>query len=141
MKEQIKQIAACALSFLLLLSTLSVQVDMHFCGDHLVDMAIGGKAATCGMEPGSALASGKCVMASMKCCKDIRIDLHGQQNLHKTLDVSYKLPVMPGLSAAIIWCNPVPKPIESHFTRQFFKDYSPPPLIRRVHLLNEIFLI
>ncbi len=38
------------MAIVVLLSTMSFTLDMHYCGDTLVDIAVFKKAETCGME-------------------------------------------------------------------------------------------
>lgn len=141
MKELIKHITALALSFLLLLSTLSIQVDMHFCGKHLVAIGIGHKAATCGMEQTCSGTGGQCIMAAMHSCKDIQIVLKGQDNLQKTVNSGYQAPSFQVAVVHPAWPDDAQQPFILFLTKQHYRDYAPPPLIRKVHLLHETFLI
>lgn len=140
MKGVFQQFLAIALSFLIFFSTLSLSVDMHFCGDHLVDFSIGRKAATCGMEKASSGVSGECIMAAMECCTDFEIVFQAQEEL-QVHDDGYSLSriLLAGL------CPPAVKYISYQApppaTPLHFREYSPPPLVRKVHLLHESFLI
>jgi|GEM_PF-2085668 len=141
MKELIKQITALALSFLLLLSTLYIQVDMHFCGNHLVAIGIGHKAATCGMEQTCSRTGGQCIMAAMHSCRDIQIVLKGQDNLQKTVNIEYQGPSFQVAVGHPAWPELTQKPFIPLLTKRHYRYYAPPPLIRKVHLLHQTFLI
>lgn len=140
MKSLFKQTTATALAFVLLFSTLSFRVDMHFCGDHLVDFSLTRKAATCGMEFSKAEGPGVCPMAAMQCCTDEVFVVEGQDDLITATDVSS--PEQPPVSFAFSCVPPFPPvaylPLAADNS---FGEYSPPPLIRRVHLLYESLLI
>lgn len=140
MKDVFQQILTIALSFLILFSTLSLRVDMHFCGGHLVDFSIGRKAATCGMETASSVASGVCIMTPMQCCTDFEIVIQAQEELQlQSSDYSFSKIQLPELSPPQIpqttyHAPPPTNPLQ-------FKEYIPPPLVRKMHLLHESFLI
>jgi hypothetical protein len=140
MKGVFQRIVAVAMSFLFLFSTLSLSVGMHFCGDHLVDFSIGRKAATCGMETTASMAPGDCGVAVMKCCTDLEILLQGQEDLKRGTD-NYSFSQLtvvnftpPGILQLIDNSPPEATSIQ-------FKEYSPPPMVRKVHLFHEAFLI
>ena len=44
------KIFSLSMALLVLMSTVSVTIEKHFCGDHLVDVAIFSDAEKCGME-------------------------------------------------------------------------------------------
>lgn len=140
MKVLFRQMTSVGLSLLLLFSTLSFHLDLHFCGDHLMDFSVTDKAASCGMEISSDQLPSGCIMAAMNCCSDVRIVLHGQDELTNSMD-SFSLPPLMQWGAL-----PVPPPYRfdeplPETAKPAFKEYSPPPLIRKVHVLYETFLI
>lgn len=50
MKQIFNKTVALFLAFVVLFSTMSFTIDMHFCGNTLVETAIFHKAKGCGME-------------------------------------------------------------------------------------------
>ena len=52
MKKAIRKISAFLMAIVVLLSTMSFTVSMHYCQGELVDTAIFQKAHDCGMEMG-----------------------------------------------------------------------------------------
>ena len=50
MKQFFYKIMSLAMAFVVLFSTMSFTVNMHYCGDTLVETAIFHKAKGCGME-------------------------------------------------------------------------------------------
>lgn len=140
MRTASQKVVAISLSALLLLSTLSIQVDMHFCGRHLVDLGIGRAAATCGMQAEGAASSGDCIMARMNCCTDVEFCLLAQDEIKPDVSGPFTIiaPYYAALTPAVYepWnfsLGPLPPPA--------FSDYSPPPLIRPVHLVYESLLL
>lgn len=135
-----KQTMATTLAFVLLFSTMSFHVDMHFCGDHLVDFSFTKKAATCGLELSKAEGTVVCAMAAMQCCTDEVFVVEGQDELLAAADACS--PEQQSVSFISYFPRPASPvaclPMEAE---NRFQEYSPPPLIRRVHLLHESFLI
>ena len=90
----LRHITAWSLSALLILSTLSFTVDMHFCGRHLVDIGINSMADGCGMMPDGV--KDECGMASVKpgmgCCQDVEFAVTGHEDLQ--VANAYSMPLI-----------------------------------------------
>ncbi|WP_417620071.1 HYC_CC_PP family protein, partial [Oceanihabitans sediminis] len=50
MKQLIHKIVSLSMAIVVLFSTMSFTIDMHFCGDTLMDTAIFQQVKTCGMD-------------------------------------------------------------------------------------------
>ncbi len=137
MKQLIHKIASLLMAFVVLLSTLSFNVDMHYCGDTLVDIAVFSSTESCGMD---MVMDTDCLDTSLqkKCCNDEEISFQGQKEITVTVDdltidqqlflVSYVysyINLFEGLQE-----NIVP-----------FKNYSSPLVVKDIQLLDETFLI
>ncbi len=127
----------------MLLSTMSFSLDMHYCGDHLVDFSLFDKVDTCLMKAAKSKTSGSScenmkIETEMTCCSDIEVTIEGQDDLkisfdHLTLDqqqfvfsfASSVISLFEGSDENIIP----------------FKDYVPPPMLRDVQILDQTFLI
>ncbi len=81
MKATFQKIVAVFLSAIVLLTTSSFTVGMHFCGDHLVDVALFQKAKTCGMEITPDNQDFDAKIEQKSCCKDKQILLEGENEL------------------------------------------------------------
>ncbi len=128
------------MALLVLFSTLSFSVGMHFCGDHLVDFSLFESGDTCMMKAESEASSSSCEMMAMKtdCCSDVEFVVEGQQDLKLSFDqLSFDQQVFV-TSLAISYVGLYEGTAENAI---FFKDYSPPPLIRDVQILDQTFLI
>lgn len=140
MKPLIRQITSVGFALLLLFSTLSFHLDLHFCGNHLMDFSLTDKAPNCGMEISANGQASGCIMAVMNCCSDVKVMLHGQDGLTFSTDSSFATPPIQWAALTVLppcHITALPPSLADHN----FKDYSPPPLIRKVHLLYETFLI
>ena len=83
------------LSCLVLFSTLSFTVEKHYCGNHLVDVAIFTKAENCGMD---LEAFSTANFEKKHCCKDEIQVVKGQDKLKKSsLSISNGRIIIPPL--------------------------------------------
>jgi hypothetical protein len=140
MKEILHQIVSVTMALLVLFSTLSFKVDMHYCGDRLVDYSLFETAEGCGMMESSLEISeeNSDMQMEMGCCTDIEIVMEGQDDLKITVDqVSFEQQIFVStfFYTYINLFEGVDKNTNS------FKDYSPPPLIRDIPILDQTFLI
>lgn len=131
------KVTSVLLALIVLLSTLSLSVEKHFCGDTLVDVAIFSHSKKCGMEMAD-MDSGKALKAK-SCCKDEVQIIEGQDDLLvKSMDD------FEGLQIHFIVAF-------THSYFQLFEDvtepevpyqnYKPPKIIQDIQVLHETFLI
>ena len=79
------------MAFVVLFSTMSFTINMHYCGNTLVDTAIFKKAKNCGMDMQNSTTK-ECSMTKKNCCSDKQIFVDGQDELkisfnQKTLSI------------------------------------------------------
>jgi hypothetical protein len=139
-KSFLTKILSFFLAVIILFSTSSFTVDMHFCCNKLVDMAILGKAKVCTDKPQKKDSSAKqCTTLQEKdCCSNQSIFKKGDDTFKKS--------------------NTLPEPETLVFLNTFFHTYShlfkgledtlisfqtyrPPLLSTDIIILNETFLI
>ena len=125
------------MALLLLLSTISWKVEKHYCMGHLVDVAFFLEADTCGME----INSDKDDIISqdvISCCDDEVIVIDGQDDLKLSFDdisLDQQLFLVAFTSSYFNLFEGIDENVVP------FKDYSPPPLIRDIQILDQSFLI
>ncbi len=140
--KRFHQISSVVMALLVLISTLSISVEKHYCGEHLVDVAIFTEAENCGMEvsDNESKAANHDVLGSKKiCCTDVVDLIEGQDEL--SLDQSKEL-------------SPDQKVFILSFAAKFsgfnilepqkhppFEHYSTPIYVRDIQVLNQVFLI
>jgi hypothetical protein len=126
------------MAFVVLFSTMSFTIDMHYCGDTLVDTSIFHKATTCGMEMQKATTSSECTITKKDCCSDEQITVEGQNELQISFD---KLTLDQQLFVASFVYTYINlfEVIEEDITS--YKDYSAPLVIRQLYKLDETYLI
>ncbi|WP_209403692.1 hypothetical protein [Pseudozobellia sp. WGM2] len=140
MKETLHKITSIAMALTVLFSTMSFSADMHYCGDHLVDFSIYDKVDTCMMKAEMTKTSSSCEVMEMEmdCCTDIEVVFEGQDDLKISFDqLSFNQQVFVA-SFVYSYIN-LFEGLEENSIH--FKDYSPPPLIRDVQILDQTFLI
>lgn len=138
MKAFLHKTGALLMAFVVLFSTLSFSVDMHYCGHTLVDFSLG-KADNClmkSMMPEDT--SGCATMQKMKCCSDVEITFEGQDELKINFD-QLNLDQQVFLVAFTYYFIDLLQPAEE--SKIPFDGYPPPLITRDIQVLNETFLI
>jgi hypothetical protein len=131
-----------AMAVLVLISTLSVSIEKHYCGDHLVDVAIFSEAESCGMEMTdmdlSTSEDGPSI-SKKTCCTDVVNLLEGQDELsvEKTKELNSHQKVFI-FSFAYTFSGLFELEPQNHSP---FEYYSPPNFVEDIQVLNEVFLI
>ena len=138
MKKIFYKISSFSMALLVLFSTLSFTVESHYCGDILVDISLFGKVETCGIEEQKTSSSSDCDITKKNCCSDEQIIVEGQDTLKITFDKLEKEQQIFVASFIYSYINLFTSSESKDFA---FKDYSPPPLIRDVQILDQTFLI
>lgn len=125
------------MAFLVLISTLSFTVDMHYCGDTLVDSAIIHKVKTCGMEMEKP-STQNCSITKKDCCNDKQVSIDGQDELQlsfKTLTINQQLFIA---SLTYTYSN-LFEGLEENVIS--YREYIPPLVIRQIYKIDETYLI
>ena len=138
MKEIFFKISSFFMALLVLLSTVSFTVDSHYCGDVLVDSSMFGHVETCGMQVQQKSTSSECNITKKDCCSDEQLIVDGQDTLKTSFD---KLEKEQQLFVATFIYTYVNLFTEEQTENDTFKDYSPPPLVRDIQVLDQTFLI
>lgn len=126
------------MALLVLLSTVSFTIDSHYCGNTLVDSTIFGSAETCGMEVEQKPSTKECDITEKDCCSDEQFIVDGQDTLKISFD---KLEKEQQLFVATFIYSYVNLFTEEQTENNTFNDYSPPPLVRDIQVLDQTFLI
>lgn len=122
-------------------STMSFTIDMHYCGNHLVGTSFFGKAKTCGMEQGKTndKSFDGCSISKKNCCSDEQLIIQGQDDLettvYTTLTVEQQQLVVAFFQTYINLYGSIEK-------EKFpYQDHPPPLIVRNIHKLHEVYLI
>ena len=114
---------AVSMAILVLLSTLSVTIEKHFCGDYLVNVSLFSEVEKCSMEA-QEMESAK--ITKKPCCKDTIDVVKGQDELivktFDDLDLDQQQFIASLVYTYANLFESLPKQVVPH------KEYSPPKL-------------
>ena len=137
MKQRLFQIFTVLMAVVLMFSTMSFNVNMHYCGDSLVDYSLTKTAKSCGMDKQDQ-PDCETTINLKSCCSDKSFTAIGHDDLKSSVysvDFEQQLFITSFLfSYALLF-----EPQEADFNS--FEAYSPPPLIRDVQTLDQVFRI
>jgi hypothetical protein len=136
MQPVFQKIVSPLMALLVLFSTMSFTVDMHFCGGNLVDKAIFSEVKKCGMEMESKTA--EYAIKKPSCCEDISITVEGQEELKVSFDKHELQTLQFALLFSYSYLSLFEPLSEKHTP---FDEYSPPRLTIDRIVLNETYLI
>ena len=138
MKSNFTKIAAIILALLVLLSTFSLTIEKHFCGDFLVSVSYFGNADGCGDELDNDDCDLPSVVKSKKCCTDQTQEIEGQDDLRTTSIEKITLKQQFALAFAITYNN-----LFANKKQQIVlhKNYPSPNLISNIQVLHQVFII
>ena len=136
-KILLHKVFAVSLALLVMLSTISITIEKHFCGNTLIDVALFTEADKCGMEMPKKSQEQSSLEKS--CCKDIVDVIEGQDELNvntfKDLKLSKKTFATLFTYSYLSLYEELPNQIIPH------KNYRPPNLIFDRQVLDQVFLI
>jgi hypothetical protein len=137
MKKVFSKITAILMATVVLFSTLSFTVDMHYCGDILVDTAIFSEAESCGMDMHNATSDEE-TLTKEGCCSETVISVDGDEEFTTTFE---ELTFEQQTFVATFVYAYINLFEVSEDNSTSFLDYSPPLVVKDILLLDEQFLI
>ncbi|TYB74449.1 hypothetical protein ES676_07165 [Bizionia saleffrena] len=138
MKKIGHKIFATMLAFVVLFSTLSFTIDMHFCGGSLVDTAIFQKAKTCQMSMQTTSKNTECSAVKKNCCNDEQLVVDGQDELHQNSHhISFGQQLF--VTAFVYTYSSLFETINKEETN--YQDYRSPLVVQELYKLDETYLI
>lgn len=139
MKQFIHKSIAVFMAAVVLLTTMSFALDMHYCGDKLVDFSFVHQVETCGMEKMQEPSSCENSLLSKKsCCTDKQIVNQGTEDLKVSFEqITFEEQVF--ITAFVCSYSYLFETTESKVI--LLVDYPPPFLKRNVQVLHQTFLI
>jgi len=137
MKQYFHKTISFLMALVVLFSTMSFTVDMHFCGDSLVDTAVFSKATTCGMEM-DKVTNSNCTTVKDNCCTEQEIAFKGQKEL-KTSSEQFTFQQQLFVVSFIQSYINLFEGVQEDTTP--FKNYTPPLVVKEIHKLDQVYLI
>jgi len=125
------------MAFVVLFSTMSFTVSMHYCGDTLVETAVFQKAKGCGMEMQKPSTKG-CAITKKNCCNDEQIVADGQNQLQLSVaDISFEQQLF--ITSFVYTYRNLFEGSDKNISS--YQDYIPPLVIRQLYKIDETYLI
>ncbi|MBD0776379.1 hypothetical protein HPE56_01130 [Maribacter sp. ANRC-HE7] len=125
------------MAVVVLFSTMSFTVDMHFCGDILVEAAIFHKAKGCGMEIQKPSTEG-CTLTKKNCCDNEKLVVDGQNELQQQVDhISFDQHVF--IASFVYTYLNLFEGLDNNVSS--YEKYEPPLVFRQIFKLDETYLI
>ena len=137
MKDVLNKSIAFLMALVVLFSTMSFILDMHYCGDTLVDTSIFKKAEGCGMAMDKHIATSEEVNKK-GCCTEKQIIFQGQdelQLLFNKINFEKQLFVTSFIHSYISLFETFEENAET------FSGYPPPLIVKNIYKLDETYLI
>ncbi len=125
------------MALVVLFSTMSFTIDMHYCGDKLVDTSIFQKVKTCGMEMQKPSAK-NCSITKKNCCSDKQVIVDGQNELQLSSDTLSFEQQQFVASFIDTYINLFEGEERNTIS---FSEYPPPLIVRSIYKLDETYLI
>jgi len=137
MKKVSHKIMSLAMTFVVLFSTMSCTVNMHYCGDTLVESAIFQKAKGCGMEMEKP-STEECSITKKNCCDDKQLAIEGQDELQLQVDkITFEQQVF--IASFVYTYINLFEGLDSNVST--YEEYKPPLVIRQLYKIDETYLI
>ena len=125
------------MAFVVLFSTMSFTVNLHYCGDTLVETALFQKAKGCGMEMEKTSTEG-CSISKKNCCDDKQLVIEGQNELKLQVDkITFEQQVF--ITSFVYTFINLFKGLGDNVS--FYKEYKPPLVVRQLYKIVETYLI
>ena len=137
-KKSFHKIVSLTMALLVLFSTMSFSMNMHYCGDKLVDFKIMKEAVSCGMDLQQTPNNCENTITTKSCCSDKTVVVKGHDDLKSSFD-SLSLEHQTFVAAFVYTYVNLFEGLDEQIIP--FKDYSPPVLIKDIQLLDQTFLI
>ncbi|GGG43709.1 HYC_CC_PP family protein [Bizionia arctica] len=137
MKKVFHKIMSLSMAFVVLFSTMSFTIDMHYCGGTLMDTAIFQKIETCGMEMEKPLGEG-CSISKKNCCNDEQVIVAGQDQLQLHVDsISFEQQVF--IASFVYTYINLFEGLDANVST--FEEYDPPLVRKQIYKFDETYLI
>ena len=138
MKVVFQKIMALFMSMVVLFSTMSFTINMHYCGDTLVEIAFFHKAKGCGMEIQKPTTNSGCSVEKKGCCTEKQIKIKGQDELNTSFD-SLTFQQQQFLATFAYTYINLFEGYKANKTG--FSEYPPPFIVKNIYKLDETYLI
>lgn len=139
MQSILKSLATIVMALLVLLSTLSLTVEKHYCGDFLVAISYFGNNQGCADEKENDTCDLPAIIKKKSCCKDEINQIKGHEDLTSASTEKFNFEQQQIVTALLLkhmQCfHKLPK------ERGSYECYVPPNIIKNFQVLHDVFII
>jgi hypothetical protein len=137
MSHLVTKSTSLLMALVFLFSTMSFTINMHYCGDTLVEVDILHKAKGCGMEMEKPSTEG-CSTTKKNCCDDKQLAIEGQDELQLQVDkITFEQQVF--IASLVYTYSNLFEGLDNNVSS--FEEYKPPLVIRQLYKIDETYLI
>lgn len=137
METLIHKIVSQIMAMIVLFSTMSFAVNLHYCGDKLVEMAIFHEVKGCGMKMQNT-SEERCSITKRNCCNDKQLVQNGQDELQLSIDkIAFDQQLF--ITSFVYTYINLFEGLKEHFVP--FDHYSPPLVLKDIQKIDEVYLI
>ena len=138
MKKFFQKILSMLMAFVVLISTMSFTLNMHYCGETLVATSFFESVESCGMEIAKSKLPNGCSMEKPDCCKNEQSLIKGQDELKLNFD---KISFDQHIFVAAFFHTYSALFESTEEIRPSLPAYPPPNIVRHIYKLDESYLI
>lgn len=137
MKQIFHKTVSMVMAFVVLFSTLSFTLNMHYCGDTLVETTVFQKVKGCGMELQNTSIE-DCFIAKKNCCNDKQLLIDGQDELQLKIE-KFSFGQYVFIASFVYTYINLLEGLDNNVSS--YKDYKPPLVTRQLYKIDETYLI
>lgn len=126
------------MAILVMFTTMSFTIDMHYCGETLVDYSLTQSAHACQMDMEVPTSDCDIEIPEDSCCTDKQVLIEGQDELKHSFD-TLSLEQQNFVASFFYSYINLFEDLDANIIP--FRDYNPPFLIRDIQKLHETYLI
>ena len=137
MKQVFQKIMALLMAFVVLFSTMSFTINMHYCGNTLVETAVFKKVKGCGMEMEKSSSDG-CSIMKKNCCDNKQLVIDGQDELQLSFD-TLTFEQQQFIASFVYTYINLFEGLDNNVST--YEEYKPPLVVRQLYKIDETYLI
>src|SRR5690554_5240723 len=138
MKSFFHKILSVTMATLVLFTTMSFTVDIHYCGETLVDFSLMQNVQTCGMETEQSSDTCESELQEDSCCTEKQVVIEAQDELKVSFD-TLNFEQQAFVATFFYTYINLFEDLDTNVIP--FRDYKPPILIRDIQKLHESYLL
>ena len=140
MKAILQKISAIVMAVVLVFTTMSFTVNMHYCGDTLIKYSFTQPIESCGMDTDEKFSPTVCdeVLSKDSCCSYEQLLVEGQDEVKVSW---HSFSIAQQATFRINSYSHIPLFLGAKQKLSSFKAHAPPLIVRDIYVLDQSFLL